>query len=243
MNTYVHRFPSHTRHTRDRGGDDGNGKRTRRSYLLHFALQMHQSGSKHADMIVRCLIGCVLLVTGTINAFGLVKESSSALRRIHHPIIPSWSRAFAPTHIAVGYPRRFACSIFLRDRSNSSQDYRDVEEYVEDSPSSQLPLEIAEENDDGHVTASPVPLPFTRNEEWLEDATRDVYALPVGSLTADDMESISSLMVAWARRRSTQAAVTVEQLLKRVIDDMHANNKAVHVNTKMYTHVSVNGWI
>jgi hypothetical protein len=83
--------------------------------------------------------------------------------------------------------------------------------------------------------------PFARNEQWLEDATDDfldVQLYPTGSLAEDDLESINALMVAWARRRSTEAALTVEKLLKRVVDDMHAGNERVHVHTRMYTHVS-----
>jgi hypothetical protein len=83
--------------------------------------------------------------------------------------------------------------------------------------------------------------PFARNEQWLEDATDDfldAQLYPTGSLAEDDLESINALMVAWARRRSTEAALTVEKLLKRVVDDMHAGNERVHVHTRMYTHVS-----
>jgi hypothetical protein len=83
--------------------------------------------------------------------------------------------------------------------------------------------------------------PFARNEQWLEDATDDfldAQLYPTGSLSEDDLESINALMVAWSRRRSTEAALTVEKLLKRVVDDMHAGNERVHVHTRMYTHVS-----
>jgi hypothetical protein len=63
----------------------------------------------------------------------------------------------------------------------------------------------------------PLQQPFARNERWLEDATDDFLdeqMYPLGSLAEDDLESINTLMVVWARRRSTEAALTVERLLK-----------------------------
>jgi hypothetical protein len=76
----------------------------------------------------------------------------------------------------------------------------------------------------------------------LEEATEDMLdtkRLPFGSLSEDDVESIAGLMAAWVRRRSVDAALTVEQLLKRVVDDMRAQNPDVFVTTKMYTIVSL----
>lgn len=83
---------------------------------------------------------------------------------------------------------------------------------------------------------------FHRNEQWLEDATNetlDLEKLPLGSLTEDDVESVTGLMAAWVRRRSVKAALVVEQLLKRVVDDMRAHNLDAHVTTRMYTIVSM----
>jgi hypothetical protein len=75
----------------------------------------------------------------------------------------------------------------------------------------------------------------------LEEATQemlDVTRVPLGSLSQDDVESIAGLMAAWVRRRSVDAALTVEQLLKRVVDDMRAQNPDVFVTARMYTIVS-----
>ena len=88
-------------------------------------------------------------------------------------------------------------------------------------------------------------VPYTRNEEWLEEATRDVLEdkeglYPLGELTREDVDSIAGLMAAWARRGSVHAALTVERLLKRVVDDMRAGNHDVaQVSTRMYTYVSI----
>lgn len=98
-----------------------------------------------------------------------------------------------------------------------------------DSPLSQLPPE------EGFVTRYP------RDEKWLDKATDDIFdtqQFPLGTLSDTDVESIAGLMAAWVRRRSVKAALTVERLLKRVVDDMRANNEGIHVTARMYTIVS-----
>jgi hypothetical protein len=101
-----------------------------------------------------------------------------------------------------------------------------------DSPLSQLPDDEEYHN---------MKVPFVKNEKWLEEATDeflDKSIIPLGALNQDDVESITGLMAAWVRRRSVDAALVVEQLLKRVVDDMRANNPDVHVTSRMYTIVS-----
>lgn len=82
---------------------------------------------------------------------------------------------------------------------------------------------------------------FSRNSAWLEEATssllnEDMY--PIGELSEDDVEAIASLMAAWSKRKSIDAAITVERLLKRVVDDMKVHNPAAHVSTRFYIYVS-----
>ena len=104
-----------------------------------------------------------------------------------------------------------------------------------DSPLSQLPSEEEEDLFRG---------PFSRNEKWLEDATEeflDAERIPIGTLTEDDVQSIVGLMAAWVRRRSVNAALTVEQLLKRVVDDMRNGNRDVFVSNRMYT-IAIDAW-
>ena len=104
--------------------------------------------------------------------------------------------------------------------------------FVIDSPLSQLPPD--ERN-------SKVRVPFSRNEQWLEKATSDMLneeVYPVGKLTEYDVDSAVGIMAAWARRRSFHAALTVEKILKRIVDDMRANNTDIHVNSRMYVVVS-----
>ncbi|KAL3916917.1 MAG: hypothetical protein SGILL_004958 [Bacillariaceae sp.] len=88
------------------------------------------------------------------------------------------------------------------------------------------------------------PHNFARKEDWLEDATSEVFnpeKVPLGTLTDGDVESIVGLMVAWSRKNSMEAALTVERLLKRVVDDMHAGNTAVEVTTRMYA-IVIDAW-
>jgi hypothetical protein len=85
---------------------------------------------------------------------------------------------------------------------------------------------------------------LVRNERWLEDATDkllDLSTLPLGSLTENDVLSITGLMVRWSRRKSIEGAIAVERLLKRVVDDMRAGNQDVHVSTRMYT-IAIKAW-
>lgn len=82
------------------------------------------------------------------------------------------------------------------------------------------------------------------NERWLEDATEKIFdslTVPMRSLTEADVMSITGLMIAWSRRRSLEGALTVERLLKRVVDDMRAGNEEVQVSTKMYI-VAMEAW-
>jgi hypothetical protein len=85
------------------------------------------------------------------------------------------------------------------------------------------------------------PGSFSRKANWLEESTEDVLnieKLPLGTLTEEDVESITGLMAAWVRRRSLEAALSVEKLLKRVVDDLRAGNTDIRVTARMYTIVS-----
>eukprot|EP00537_Pseudo-nitzschia_pungens_P004825 CAMPEP_0172356002 /NCGR_PEP_ID=MMETSP1060-20121228/342_1 /TAXON_ID=37318 /ORGANISM="Pseudo-nitzschia pungens, Strain cf. cingulata" /LENGTH=1074 /DNA_ID=CAMNT_0013075879 /DNA_START=138 /DNA_END=3362 /DNA_ORIENTATION=- len=85
---------------------------------------------------------------------------------------------------------------------------------------------------------------FSRNERWLEEATArtlDPSRTPLGSLTEHDVVSITKLMTAWSRRKSVEAALQVELLLKRIVDDLKAGNMDVYVSTKIYT-VAIEAW-
>lgn len=92
-------------------------------------------------------------------------------------------------------------------------------------------------------------IPHWKSEAWLEEATLEMLdfdVFPLGHLSKADMESINGLMAAWAKRGSLHAALSVEKLLKRIVDDMRAGNQIAHVTSRMYTYVSgacfVLGW-
>lgn len=83
---------------------------------------------------------------------------------------------------------------------------------------------------------------FPNEDQWIDTLTEDVLSadkFPLGTLSEEDVESIIGLMAAHVRRRSVQGALTVERLLKRVVDDMRANNNHIRVTTRMYTIVSI----
>jgi hypothetical protein len=103
------------------------------------------------------------------------------------------------------------------------------------SPLSQSIFSEEEEKDSWY------PGSFSRQENWLEEASKDILDLdkiPIGTLSEEDVESITGIMSAWVRRRSLEAALSVETLLKRVVDDMREGNSDVHVTARMYTIVS-----
>eukprot|EP00804_Cyclotella_cryptica_P003352 CCRYP_012839-RA/>CCRYP_012839-RA protein AED:0.08 eAED:0.08 QI:268/1/1/1/0.71/0.5/8/3023/1411 len=65
--------------------------------------------------------------------------------------------------------------------------------------------------------------------------------IPLGELTVDDVQLITTLMSSHARRGTVESALTCEQLLKRVVEDVNAGNRSVRVTTKMYT-VAMDAW-
>jgi hypothetical protein len=126
---------------------------------------------------------------------------------------------------------------------------------IDDRPSAEfypyvlrLASEIDQESPDCAKTMLPdellvdiAPTPYERNQKWLEKATAELMdhkTFPIGTLTPDDVESIAGLMAAWVRRKSVGAALRVEELLKRVVDDLRAGNRSIKVTTRMYTIVS-----
>jgi hypothetical protein len=100
----------------------------------------------------------------------------------------------------------------------------------------------------------PQPNEYNRKDSndqfvWLEHGTHaffDLELYPLGTLTQEDVETMSGFMAAWARRRSVKSALTVERLLKRLVDDIRVQMSCrnsnpggvvVQVNTRLYTHV------
>jgi hypothetical protein len=84
---------------------------------------------------------------------------------------------------------------------------------------------------------------YKRDKLWLETATdkfledtnvengESIAAANNILLSMEDVNEVKGLMSAWARRGSP---LIVEQLLKRIIDDMHAGNDAIFVSTRFY---------
>jgi hypothetical protein len=150
--------------------------------------------------------------------------------------------------------QRFSRKVLDYSRSSSSSDFlQSPDAITAQSPPDDLPLsrlesefdddvDDDEDDDNGWSDARrPYPKPFSRNDDWLEEATKtllDHEKYPIGELSEEDVEAIAGLMAAWSRRCSVHAAISLEKLLKRVVDDMRANNSAARVNTRLYTYVS-----
>lgn len=98
-----------------------------------------------------------------------------------------------------------------------------------------------DDENDGEEEDEPYLGSYARNDEWLEEATAtvlDLKKLPLGALSPEDISSICGIMSAWVKRCSVEACLTVEKLLKRVVDDMRAGNPDAYVTARMYTIVS-----
>ena len=65
--------------------------------------------------------------------------------------------------------------------------------------------------------------------------------IPIGQLTPDDVQLITTLMTSHARRGTVESALICEQLLKRVVEEVNVGNRSVRVTTKMYT-VAMDAW-
>lgn len=94
-------------------------------------------------------------------------------------------------------------------------------------------------DDDSDGLSPPLSALYGRDQDSLNNATEqflhDQHTYPLGKLSEEDVETITGLMAAWGRRRSVTAALQVESLMKRIIDDMKAGNIDVHVRTQHYT--------
>ena len=65
--------------------------------------------------------------------------------------------------------------------------------------------------------------------------------IPLGELTVDDVQLITTLMTSHARRGTVESALTCERLLKRVVEEVNSGNRSVSVTTKMYT-MTMDAW-
>lgn len=65
--------------------------------------------------------------------------------------------------------------------------------------------------------------------------------IPLGELTVDDVQLITTLMTSHARRGTVESALTCERLLKRVVEEVNSGNSSVSVTTKMYT-MTMDAW-
>eukprot|EP00538_Stauroneis_constricta_P000604 CAMPEP_0119569042 /NCGR_PEP_ID=MMETSP1352-20130426/40552_1 /TAXON_ID=265584 /ORGANISM="Stauroneis constricta, Strain CCMP1120" /LENGTH=543 /DNA_ID=CAMNT_0007618541 /DNA_START=465 /DNA_END=2096 /DNA_ORIENTATION=+ len=95
------------------------------------------------------------------------------------------------------------------------------------------------------VEAYATALPKARQSAWLKQITADIRSQPLGELTDEDIASIPRIMKGWTARpnhaQSTENAVAVERLLKRVVDERAAGNKNAIATTEDYNCL-LEGW-
>jgi hypothetical protein len=150
-----------------------------------------------------------------------------------HPA-PSWSLD--------GFPSARPYSPSVRPSSVLRQSKQESTEKLLDLDS---PLSQVHQNDADDGLSPPLSALYGRDQASLEKATQqflsDRQLYPVGKLSDEDLEAITGLMAAWAKKRSLQAALIVEKLLKRIIDDLKAGNANIHVRTQHYT-LTIDAW-
>ena len=71
-------------------------------------------------------------------------------------------------------------------------------------------------------------------KEYLRTATENLLNYPAGSYHQQDIDSLKRLLITWPKKRSIEAAINVERLLKRLIDEKHANPNGVTVEESLY---------
>lgn len=116
---------------------------------------------------------------------------------------------------------------------DGEQRVQEVGKYIDNDPVD-ITRSFEESSDDTDLNNG---YRFSHNAARLEEVTDNMLDLdqhPPGSLSPDDIEMMAELMTMWSRRRSPTAAVTVEKLLKRVVDEMHAGSPHAAAETRMY---------
>jgi len=78
---------------------------------------------------------------------------------------------------------------------------------------------------------------FTRDKVVLEQATAVFLDSPRGALKADDLPVMAHLMEAWSQREWRDAAFVVDQLVKRIVDELRHGNNQVQMSAQLYTYV------
>ena len=187
-----------------------------------------------------------ILCLSVVLSQGLSRQAHLSISSLHRLDSGTFGhQKLFPSHLTnVGHFFSFHKSYMLTPFPSTSclqaTNQEPAEELLDlESPFSQVFLE----GEDG--LSPPLSVLYGRDQASLEKATeqflsdREVY--PLGKLSEEDVETITGLMAAWARRRSVEAALTVEALLKRIIDDMKAGNMDIHVRTQHYT-LTIDAW-
>lgn len=181
-------------------------------------------------------LGLIFLHPLLVALSAVLSSALSEVKRLgNHPIVTGGYGRDILSHRQQA--RRHSCGS-TRLRSNRQQQDSTTRLLDLGSPLSQV------YDDEDSELSPPLSVLYGRDQESLHNATEELLydneTYPIGKLTEEDMETITGLMAAWARRRSLQAALTVEALLKRIIDDLKAGNTFA-VRTQHYT-LTIDAW-
>jgi hypothetical protein len=166
--------------------------------------------------------------------------------------LPNWSSGLigeilplrkTGSHPLISVSNAPQISLLRLDQAENEIGYQEQHEETEDDGEEdfQSQVDLTSDGSEDYAKQSLLQL-YARDREWLEKATDVILEhnhYPLGSLTPEEVEKITVLMESWVRQRSIKAAISVEKLLKRVVDDMRANNRNIHVSSKMYYLVCV----
>lgn len=100
------------------------------------------------------------------------------------------------------------------------------------------PFSYVNDDDNDDDLSPPLSGFYGRDPNSLENVTSQFLynqqLYPLGKLTEEDVEAITGLMGAWTRQRSVEAALQIESLLKRLVDDLKAGNTDISIRTQHY---------
>lgn len=112
---------------------------------------------------------------------------------------------------------------------------------IESSCRQQCRLEYKADTDDADDDSlTPAATHFDRLDQNTQDIL-DLEFMPLGDLRQEDLSSIASLMMAWAKTKSRTGALMAERLVKRIVDDINVGNTNVKVTTRLYT-ICIDAW-
>lgn len=102
-------------------------------------------------------------------------------------------------------------------------------------------MEDDDVDEDDERTSSNEYFCVSSRTEYLQNATESLLAYPIGSYHHQDIDSVKRLIMTWPRKSSLEAAIIVEKLLKRLVDEKHAQKQFVLLDSSLYV-AAIEAW-